>query len=282
MSLVLFSTAQTITVALAAATTTNPVVATASYADQTGVANSAAPNDISLSTTTVTTLVPAPAANVSRVVNSISIFNHDTVTATVTVSRLVSGTSYSMISVQIPAGAHLYYEGAGGWRSVDSSGNFRELVQASQSGTWTVAISAGSAAIGTVDVTSLPALPAGSNAIGSVTIYNAPFTLTGAFSITTTAHTFSSTTGFSKLRLAKIDLYGYVNASANSLMLVDGSGATIFNIAIPAIATALTDTNFFFSELLNISMNNASGGMSCSLANNPSSGSVFAQFGVSN
>jgi hypothetical protein len=45
-----------------------------------------------------------------------------------------------------------------------------------QSGTWTVALSAGSAAIGTVGVTSLPALPAGSNTIGAVTQAGGPWT----------------------------------------------------------------------------------------------------------
>ena len=45
-----------------------------------------------------------------------------------------------------------------------------------QSGTWTVALSAGSAAIGTVGVTSLPALPAGSNTIGAVTQASGPWT----------------------------------------------------------------------------------------------------------
>jgi hypothetical protein len=46
-----------------------------------------------------------------------------------------------------------------------------------QSGTWTVALSAGSAAIGTVGITSLPALPSGSNVIGAVTQSAGPWTI---------------------------------------------------------------------------------------------------------
>ena len=45
-----------------------------------------------------------------------------------------------------------------------------------QSGAWAVSLSAGSAAIGTVGVTSLPALPAGSNTIGAVTQASGPWT----------------------------------------------------------------------------------------------------------
>jgi hypothetical protein len=45
-----------------------------------------------------------------------------------------------------------------------------------QSGAWNVTLGAGSAAIGTVGVTSLPALPAGSNTIGAVTQASGPWT----------------------------------------------------------------------------------------------------------
>lgn len=122
MSLVINGTAQTITVTLGAATTTNPVVATCSYADQTGSANSASPNDITLSTTSPGTLVPAPLAGVSRVVNSISIFNHDTVSSTITVARVVSSTSYTMIIVALQPGYSLHFSSVG-WTALDSFGN---------------------------------------------------------------------------------------------------------------------------------------------------------------
>jgi hypothetical protein len=58
-----------------------------------------------------------------------------------------------------------------------------------QSGTWTVALSAGSAAIGTVGVTSLPSLPAGSNTIGAVTQASGPWT----FNLTQVAGTVLAT-----------------------------------------------------------------------------------------
>jgi hypothetical protein len=55
-----------------------------------------------------------------------------------------------------------------------------------QQGTWNVAIGAGSAAIGTVGVTALPALPAGTNVIGHVIVDAAPTTaVTGTFWQTT-------------------------------------------------------------------------------------------------
>ena len=52
-----------------------------------------------------------------------------------------------------------------------------------QSGVWTVGLSAGSAAIGTVGVTSLPALPAGSAAIGTVGVTALPALPAGANAI---------------------------------------------------------------------------------------------------
>lgn len=60
---------------------------------------------------------------------------------------------------------------SGAW-SMSVSGT----VAVTQSGSWGVSLLAGSAAIGTVGVTSLPSLPAGGNAIGSVSVSNLPAT----------------------------------------------------------------------------------------------------------
>ena len=152
--IVLSATTSTLQVVLDASPT-NQLPCSTSYADQGG---NAATTDVNTNGTTAVTIVPAPASGVNRVVNSVSIYNADTATRTVTVNKNDNGTLYTQIKVALPSGYRLGYNAARGWGVTDASGNFLETVQANQAGTWTVNIGS--------------SLPAGSNAIGSVTVSN--------------------------------------------------------------------------------------------------------------
>jgi hypothetical protein len=137
MSILLTGVNESLQVVLDAAPATNQLPATASYADQGGLGGD---NTINTNGTTAVTVVAAPAAGVARVINGIAIPNRDTATRIVTVNKVVSGTPFQIVKVTLLTGYQLYYENTGGWRVLDASGNFAEIVQSVQSGAWTVAV----------------------------------------------------------------------------------------------------------------------------------------------
>lgn len=150
-----------------------------------------------------------------------------------------------------------------------------------QSGAWAVSLSAGTAAIGTVGVTSLPVLPAGSNTIGA--LYQAPMNWTiNAVLSTTAVTTYGATASQTKLRGIKIDLFGVTTSGLTGIIIKDGAGNTLYTYNLPTIATAVSVYNFFFSDFENITMNNASGGATASLSMALAGGTIGIQIAYSN
>lgn len=120
MSIVLRSTTESLQVVLDSAPATNQLPCIASYAD---VGGTVADNATLTTGTTAATIVAAPASGVSRVISGISIPNIDTATRIVTVTKLVSATSYQIIKASLPTGSQLYFDNATGWKVLDSSAN---------------------------------------------------------------------------------------------------------------------------------------------------------------
>lgn len=87
---------------------------------------------------TAVTAVSAPTAG-QRTVDSLTIYNRDTASVTVTIAKVVSGTSYTLRKVSLAAGATLEWS-ANGTRVVDSSG---QVLQAVPSDSVTVGAAAG-------------------------------------------------------------------------------------------------------------------------------------------
>lgn len=71
---------------------------------------------VSTNNTTDVTLVAAPANGVIRTIDSISIHNRDTVSATVIVKIDDNGTEIILLQVALAAKESLLYEGDGGWQ----------------------------------------------------------------------------------------------------------------------------------------------------------------------
>lgn len=80
----------------------------------------------SLNGTTAVTLVSAPSQG-QRTVESIQVFNGDTAAVTVTIAKVVSGTSFTLAKSTIPAGGTLLVN-AVGLRVVDSSGQVLQTI----------------------------------------------------------------------------------------------------------------------------------------------------------
>lgn len=94
--LVLNTTNKSIEILLGASGTTNQLQYTAHYADATTTSFTEGSNDGLTNNTTAVTMVAAPAASTQRIIREITVYNADTVAATITV-RLNSGGSYRII-----------------------------------------------------------------------------------------------------------------------------------------------------------------------------------------
>jgi hypothetical protein len=165
-----------------------------------------------------------------------------------------------------------------------------------QSGAWTVSLSAGSAAIGTVGVTSLPALPAGSNTIGAVNQGTNPWIVSGTVSqgglIAGIGSQPASTTTPQSLGLGGSartlrSLYVFLNnpvlaAGSVAFTLKDGAGNTLLVGSLPAstIATATFLGPILDVDNLNIPAANASGPFTVTLSANLTSGSYIFTIGA--
>lgn len=125
MSMLLTGTAESITVVLASAPATNQLHVSASWADQGGTGGDAS---ALTSGTTAIAAVAAPAAGVARVISGMSIYNADTAPATVTVSRKISSTSFTLVKVTLPSGYLLEFANACGWKVLDKSGSFMQTI----------------------------------------------------------------------------------------------------------------------------------------------------------
>ena len=113
-----------IEVLLGGAVTTTELDMTASYADKADTALTPGRNAATTNGTTPQTIVAAPASD-TRLVSGLSIYNNDTVAATVTVQMDVSATDYILQKVALAAGDNLTYETGLGWRVLDSSGSIK-------------------------------------------------------------------------------------------------------------------------------------------------------------
>jgi hypothetical protein len=111
--IVLDSTLRKLELVLAGAITTNQLPFVASYQDST-VAPPATTNGVSNNTTAVT-LVAAPASGVQRELQYLSIYNADTVSATVTVRLNDNSTLRTIVNVTLNSGSSLIFVRDAGW-----------------------------------------------------------------------------------------------------------------------------------------------------------------------
>lgn len=72
--------------------------------------------------TTAVDIVPAPAASKSRLIEYISVFNKDTVSAQVTIQKDISGTKFIIYKCTLGVGERLEFTDKGGFNSMTNSG----------------------------------------------------------------------------------------------------------------------------------------------------------------
>jgi hypothetical protein len=118
MTIQVSGTTESLEIVLAAASATNPLQCSASWAD---VASNPDGLSVTSNGTTAVTLVPSPGSGVHRVVNGLSIYNADTANATVTVRRKTAAGNFTLFKVTLAAAWQLSYE-VSGWKLYDSGG----------------------------------------------------------------------------------------------------------------------------------------------------------------
>ncbi len=103
-------------VVLGGAVTTNQLQCVASWRDiTTGPTYVPGTSTVNTNDTTVVDWVTSPAASTQRVLVNLSVYNKDTVSATVTIMVDISGTDYILVVKEIAAGSSLEYSQDSGW-----------------------------------------------------------------------------------------------------------------------------------------------------------------------
>ena len=86
-------------------------------------------NGLTNSTSTVT-LLAAPQSGARRSIQSLSVFNADTATATITIRLNDNGTTRQIVKVDLAVGDHLIYTSAAGWYVLSASGSIKSTASA--------------------------------------------------------------------------------------------------------------------------------------------------------
>jgi hypothetical protein len=120
--LILTSTTDNIQVKLAGSITTNQLNCFTSYRDTTTTSITPGRNVSNTNNTTAINLVSSPSASTQRIVEYLSVYNSDTVNATVTVQFSDNGTIYELIVVTLSTGEKLEYQEGFGFACLDRYG----------------------------------------------------------------------------------------------------------------------------------------------------------------
>lgn len=129
--IVLTQTTDAIQVILGGAVTTNQLNCLANYRDITTSAYTPGRTALNTNNTTAVAVVPSPAASTQRVVDFLSVFNIDTVNATVTVRFSDNGTFYTLFQAVLAPNEKLEYVEGQGFRAINTAGSIKTALNQS-------------------------------------------------------------------------------------------------------------------------------------------------------
>ncbi len=119
--IILSETTDNLQVVLGGTVTTNQLECYTSWRDRTATTFVAGRTVINTNNTTDVTITPAPAASTQRVIDYISVYNDDTVNATVTIKLDANGTEYILYKGILGVGETLTYVDGQGWNKPTSN-----------------------------------------------------------------------------------------------------------------------------------------------------------------
>lgn len=120
--IILSQTTDKIDVVLGGAVTTNELRCFSAYRDITTTGYTPGRNVALTSGTTDVALVASPSSSTQRIIDTIFIYNADTVKATVTIKLDANGTEYILFKGSIPVGCQLQYNDKNGFKVVSDNG----------------------------------------------------------------------------------------------------------------------------------------------------------------
>lgn len=126
--IILSETTDNLQVVLAGSVTTNQLQCFTAWRDRTSTTFVAGRTVINTNNTTDVTIASSPAASTQRVIDYISIYNNDTVNATVTVKLDANGTEYILFKVTLAATEKLEYHEGKGFRVLASTGAMKQSI----------------------------------------------------------------------------------------------------------------------------------------------------------
>lgn len=123
--MILDTTTKSLQVLLAGAITTNQLPVYSTWVDMTASATIPGSTNLNSNSTTAVTAVAAPASATQRKVNFLSVYNADTVDATVIVQINDNGTTYQLSRVTLQPRYTLFWTDVEGWKVVSDTGNIQ-------------------------------------------------------------------------------------------------------------------------------------------------------------
>lgn len=124
--IILTATTDNLQLVLAGAITTNQLDIYTSWRDITTTGFTPGRTPSNSNNTTDVNIVPAPAASTQRVIDFISIYNRDTVNATVTVKLDANGTEYTLVQVILAPNERMAFVEGEGWRVIANNGAVKQ------------------------------------------------------------------------------------------------------------------------------------------------------------
>jgi len=131
--IVLSQTTDRLQIILGNVVTTNQLRCISSWRDRTSTTFTADKTVILTNNTTSVNLVSGPSASTQRLIDFVSVYNSDTVTATVTIIFNDNGTDYVMLKVLLLPDERIEYTEGRGWRYYASNGSLKADQSASGS-----------------------------------------------------------------------------------------------------------------------------------------------------
>jgi hypothetical protein len=126
--IILSETTDNLQVVLGGSVTTNQPQCFTSWRDRTSTTFTAGRTVINTNNTTDVTIAAAPASSTQRIVDFISIYNIDTVNATVTIKLDANGTEYILFKTTLAANESIQYQEGVGFSVIASTGAIKQSI----------------------------------------------------------------------------------------------------------------------------------------------------------
>lgn len=128
--IILSTTSDKVQVVLDTTVTTNQLKCFASYTDTTTTSITPGRNALTTNNTTAVDLVASPGSSTQRLVSYMSVYNTDTVSATVTINLYTTSTTYKLFTTTLAVGERVEYQQGEGFKVFTSDGSYKETPNA--------------------------------------------------------------------------------------------------------------------------------------------------------